>query len=69
MFAEPTVGDARVCVRYAAQQSEGKYEEGKLHRGYPDGQPYGDEPHISDRVLQNMRPVIGPERHLLFGMM
>jgi hypothetical protein len=56
-------------VGYAAEKPEAKNEEGKLHRGHPDGQPYSDEPHVRDGVFKNMRPVIRPESQLLFGMM
>jgi hypothetical protein len=69
VLPEPSIANPCVRVGYAAEKAETKNEEGKLHRGHPDGQPHSDEPNIRDGVFQNMRPVIGPKGSLFFGMM
>ena len=69
VLPQPSIADPRVRVGYAAEKAEAKDEKRKLHRGHADDQAHIDEPHIGDGVFEHVRPVVGPEGQLLFGMM
>jgi hypothetical protein len=69
MVAEPSVADACVGVRHAAEEPEAKDEEWELERGHADDEADADEPDVGDGVFEDVRSVIGPEGQLVFGMM
>ena len=67
--ARPSIVDPSVRVRHTAQKAHAENKERELHRWYSGDQTHSDEPYVSDRIFQDVRPVIGPEGHLLFGVM
>jgi hypothetical protein len=68
-FAKPAIAYPRIRVSYTPQQPEAKNEERELERGHADNKAHRDEPYIRDRIFQYVRSIIGPEGHLIFGMM
>jgi len=63
-----SVAQSGVRVRDATQEAEAHDKKWELDRREPDAQAHSDQPYIGNRVLKDVRPVIRPRRHLIFGM-